>query len=269
MLSSFAMKSTTTRASSSPRSSCRKCPPPAIVVCGWPCAPGIRAWKMRVGAARDRVAVAEGGEERLRPAPQHLPGRAVRRARRDRRAWSARASGTGARPPCSARRETARRRPRPPRAAASSGAAALARCRPTGTPAISARTAASARNAVAGVSSPVGRKVLAATTRAKRSGCSADEPQPDQAAPVLADQRDVAQVERVEHRAHPVDVALVGVVLARGGLVGAAEADQVGGDAAVARRPSSTGIILRYRYDHDGSPCSSRTVGPLRGPSST
>src|SRR5262249_9226259 len=34
-------KSIATRASSSPRSSCRKCPPPAIVTCGCPAAPWI------------------------------------------------------------------------------------------------------------------------------------------------------------------------------------------------------------------------------------
>ena len=37
-----AMKSTTTRASSSPLSSCRKWPPPVIVVCGWPVGAGNR-----------------------------------------------------------------------------------------------------------------------------------------------------------------------------------------------------------------------------------
>jgi hypothetical protein len=52
--------------------------------------------------------------------------------------------------------------------------------------------------------------------------------QPDQAAPVLADQRDVLQVERVEERgAHPLDVPRVGVVLVAHRLVGATEADQV------------------------------------------
>ncbi len=38
---------TMTFASSSPLSSCRKCPPPSIVVCGWPFAPGTRDWKAR------------------------------------------------------------------------------------------------------------------------------------------------------------------------------------------------------------------------------
>ena len=36
------MKALTTAASSGPRSSCRKWPPPSIVVCGWPSVPGMR-----------------------------------------------------------------------------------------------------------------------------------------------------------------------------------------------------------------------------------
>ena len=57
-------------------------------------------------------------------------------------------------------------------------------------------------------------------------------PEPHQAAPVLADEGDVVQVELVEEgRAHPLDVAGVGVVGPLGRLVGAAEAHQVGRDA--------------------------------------
>jgi hypothetical protein len=56
--------------------------------------------------------------------------------------------------------------------------------------------------------------------------------QPQQPAPVLADQRHVGQVEAVEQdRPQPLDVARVGVVLDRGGLVRPPEADQVGDDA--------------------------------------
>ena len=62
-------------------------------------------------------------------------------------------------------------------------------------------------------------------------GVLADQAQADEPAPVLADQRDVAQVEPVEEQlAHPLDVAGEGVVGALGGLVRAPEADQVGGD---------------------------------------
>src|SRR5207302_2313903 len=60
-----------------------------------------------------------------------------------------------------------------------------------------------------------------------------NQAQPDQPAPVLADQGDVVEVQGVDGGAHPVDVALIGVVLAVGGLVAAAEADQVGSDSAV------------------------------------
>ena len=57
------------------------------------------------------------------------------------------------------------------------------------------------------------------------------QPQPDQPAPVLADEGDLAQVEDVEHQGpHPLDVAGVAVVLDAGRLVRAAEADQVGRD---------------------------------------
>ena len=66
-----------------------------------------------------------------------------------------------------------------------------------------------------------------------------------QASPVLADQRDVAQVKHVEReRAHPFDVPGVAVVGDLGRLVGAAEADQVGRDRAQAAA-ARTGIILR------------------------
>jgi hypothetical protein len=59
-----------------------------------------------------------------------------------------------------------------------------------------------------------------------------DQAQAEQPAPVLADQRHVGQVERVEqHRAEPLDVPRVRVVLDGGGLVGPAEADEVGHDA--------------------------------------
>jgi hypothetical protein len=43
----FAMNAATTCASSGPRSSWRKWPPPSMVVCGRPCVPGIRSFKTR------------------------------------------------------------------------------------------------------------------------------------------------------------------------------------------------------------------------------
>lgn len=69
-------------------------------------------------------------------------------------------------------------------------------------------------------------------------------------------------------RVHPFDVAGVGVVGGLGGLVGAPKPTRSG---ATARSPAavSTGIILRYRNDQLGSPCSNSTTGPSAGPSST
>src|ERR1700687_2578326 len=58
---------------------------------------------------------------------------------------------------------------------------------------------------------------------------------PDEPAPVLADQRHPPQVQDVERqRAHPLDVAGVAVVLAPGGLVRSAEADEVRADHPMA-----------------------------------
>ena len=76
-------------------------------------------------------------------------------------------------------------------------------------------------------------------------GVLGGQPQPDQPAPVLPDERDAAQVEHVEgERAHPFDVPRVAVVRDLGGLVRAAEPDQVRRDHA---QPgcASTGIIRR------------------------
>ena len=66
-------KSTTTRASSGPRSSCRKCPPPRNGECARPLVPGIRAWRCCVAGGGDRVTVAERGEERPAPASRVPP----------------------------------------------------------------------------------------------------------------------------------------------------------------------------------------------------
>ncbi len=58
--------------------------------------------------------------------------------------------------------------------------------------------------------------------------------QADRAAPVVHDDRGVAQVERLEQRRHGVDVAVIGVPLDIDRLIGAPEAGQVGGQAAKA-----------------------------------
>ena len=101
-------------------------------------------------------------------------------------------------------------------------------------------------------------------------GIGGDDAQADQAAPVLAEEGDVAQVEVLDERAsHPLDVAGVRVVGHLGRLVAATEADEVGGDDAV------TG-----GDEHAGSSCGRGTTTTARrasagpaprpgGPSST
>ena len=79
------------------------------------------------------------------------------------------------------------------------------------------------------------------------------EPQADRAAPVVDDRGRVADVELLEQRRHQLDVAVVRVPGEVGGLVGAAEAGVVGGDAAVARRRGPA-----------GSPCARGTTRSAR-----
>ena len=68
-------KSATSRASSSPASSQRKCPP-CTDVCGWPPAPGMCCCRLGFGGSESLKAVRKG----LSKAPQHRPGRQVRLA---------------------------------------------------------------------------------------------------------------------------------------------------------------------------------------------
>ena len=91
------------------------------------------------------------------------------------------------------------------------------------------------------------------------------EAQPDRAAPVVHDERQLAS-GRAPRRAAAidVDVAVVRVPADLGRLVRAAEADQVRRDA---RGPGSCGMIFRQRNDDVGSPCSSSIGSP--SPSST
>ena len=242
------MKRLTTAASSGPLSSWRKWPPPSIVVCGWPPAPGIGSAEHAVGPRGDRVAVAERGEERLVEPLERLPRGAVRLGARGRRATSAPASGTGARPPCRSRRGTARRRRRSPRAARSVAQPPLTMPPTWKSGVVLARTRCQREERVARRSrSPVGRNVLAATTRAKRSGCSATRRRPMSPPQSWHDERDAGagRARRTAPRASSRRGA-GRCSRSRGGrLVGAAEADEVGRDARGARRRSSTGIILR------------------------
>ena len=105
-------KSTTTRASSGPRSSWRKWPPPSIVVCGCPWQPGMCSREGAVSAAGDGVLVAERAQERASSSDRVPPRRRGSRVWPGRLRSSARASGTAVRPPCRCRRGTGRRRPR-------------------------------------------------------------------------------------------------------------------------------------------------------------
>ncbi len=79
------------------------------------------------------------------------------------------------------------------------------------------------------------------------------QPQADRPAPVVDDSGRVADVELLEQRRHQLDVAVVRVPGDVGGLVGAAEAGVVGGDAAVARRRGPA-----------GSPCARGTTRSAR-----
>src|SRR5438132_11086522 len=61
------------------------------------------------------------------------------------------------------------------------------------------------------------------------------QPQADQSAPILAEESDVAEIERAQEGAHPIEMSLIGVVRAARWFVAAAEAGHVGSDGAQAR----------------------------------
>ena len=179
---------------------------------------------------------------------QHLPGGAVRLGRRVVRARSAPASASPAGRPCRPRPGTARRTPPGPSSAI--GVRAAGRDQPADVE--RARRVSTARAELppdrrASSTSPVGRPVFAATTRGEPVGVLGDQAQPDQPAPVLADQRHVAQVEHVEAPARaPTRRAGRSVWSAgRGRLVRAAEADQVGRDGPQARARRAPAITWR------------------------
>ncbi len=224
------MKSTTTAANSSPLSSCRKCPPPTIVVCGWPLVPGTRASSTRSAPAVIGIAVAERAQER----PVELLEGASRprgwRPRPDRRGGS----GTSMRElACAFLVRLVRERGVVGRDHLGAEARSRSRrstMRPSGTRAPPARTSARRGTHHPGCCRRSARRYwlqpLGETVRVL-----ADQAQPDQTAPVLTHQRDPGQVEVIEqHGPHPFDVARVGVVAALRRLVRAAEPDEVGGD---------------------------------------
>jgi hypothetical protein len=76
----------------------------------------------------------------------------------------------------------------------------------------------------------------------KTFGKARHQPQADQPAPVLAEQRDVLQVEGEQPFADPVDMTFERIIGPRRRLVRLAEADEIGGQHAMAAR--------RQRRDH-------------------
>ena len=231
----------------SPASSCRKWPAPVIVTWSRPRAPGTRSWNTALPAAGRRVAVGVAGQERAvellerphRPAADagtdvvagqrqqrgHLPQpgrvalvgerRVVRRQHLGRQR----------------RRSSRRRRSRWPAARAPAGCRAGSRPGPArGRPATRPRRAPPRSSRPASAGSAVCRIVLAATTRGEPVRLGGQHAEPDRSAPVLGDQRDVAQVEAGDQAPRPLDVPGERVVGGAHRLVGAAEADVVGRD---------------------------------------
>ena len=235
----------TAAASAGPLSSWRKWPAPAMVGWSWPRVPGTSARKRAsaplVMGSASLKAQRKGLSNVLSTSqarPVGVGGRVVGLG------W-ARARGTGGPLPCRSRRGRGRRRRRPPRRDGDEVHPA-ATIRPTGSSGASWEKRCQAMKASPMSVSPVGSPVLAATTRRKRSGCSATRRKPDEAAPVLAHDGDARQVEFVEERGpHPFDVAGVGVVASVGRLVRAPEADQVGGHHPETGRRPGAGSCFR------------------------
>jgi hypothetical protein len=194
------------------------------------CAPGRRrrgsGRERAIGAAGDRIAVAERGDERSRERLEAAPRRAVGLAGGIVRRRRAPGPGTAARRPGTTRRGTARRRRRPPpgqpaRDAAGDDAAGRElghRLRE-----LPPREERVGRLDVAGRQERVGRDDPGEARRRL-----AHQAQPEQAAPVLAQERDRAEPDAIDERAQPGHVRGVRIVGARGRLVRAPEADQVG-----------------------------------------
>ncbi len=80
--------------------------------------------------------------------------------------------------------------------------------------------------------------------------------------------RNVPEVQPLEKRDDRLGMVIVGVPGAIRRLVGAAEAREIGDDAAVP--PLDQGpMTLRHRYGHVGSPCSIKMGAAEGSPSST
>ena len=196
--------------------------------------------------AGDRVAVAERDQERLvpaRPAPPRPPGWPRSPGRRG---GSAPASASPAGPPWTPRRGTARRTPRGPRRRAR--AAQPGRDEPADVEHLgpSRRRGGTATTPRASSKSPVGRPVLAATTAANRSGCSATRRSPispPQSWPTSVTSRRSSASKR--QRAHPLDVP--GVACGRPAAVGLSERPKPTRSGATARIPASASTRMTWR----------------------
>ena len=161
-----------------------------------PCAPGTSAGST-VAARGDRVPSVNAVRNGLSHAREHLPrpavgrrGRIVGRRRHQRRELA----GAGLVAIVGERRVVGRddlggsgRVAQPPLT-----------MRPTWNSGVSASSFCQARNALPGGRSPVGQERVGGHDAGEPLGVLGHQPQPDQPAPVLADQRDVAQVEGLE-----------------------------------------------------------------------
>ena len=256
--------STIAAASSGPASSCRKCPALAITGCSRPAAPGIVRCRIGpiapvIGSRSENatsIGVGTGGER--------LPGRAVRLARR--------VVGTVGHEPGHRPRAGLERLVRERRVVRGAG---LVGQRPHAA-GLHEPADVECRRVLDGLAEPVphlghvdvagGQPGVGGHDAGEAVGMLGGQAQPDQAAPVLADQRDRAQVEDVEgERAHPLDVLRVAVVGHLGRLVRTAEADQVGRDhpqsgvgqhrdhAAVQERPGRFAVQQQHRFAVGGA----------------
>ena len=201
------MNPATTRPSSSPASSWRK----------WPAFGdrGVVEAARRRGraaggsasiASGDRVGVAEGGEERLLPRRRAPPRRPVGLRWPGRRAGSAPGWASPGRRPCSPRSGNGA-------SYAARTSSVIPRTQPAATSRPMSSTSAfstALRNIhqISGMSkSPVGQPGVRRHHAREPVGVLGHQAQPDQPAPVLADQRHLVQVEVVEGQlAHPLDV---------------------------------------------------------------
>ena len=258
------MKSMTTRASSGPRSSWRKWPPPSIVVCGWPAAPGTLCWNTRSPPLVIGSLSRERRQHRLVPRVEHRPRRTVRlgggvvgRGRHEQReatrASLETSSGKGASYAATTSSERSVVVPIWMIMPESNTSTLLGEALP-----VQERLG---RGAVTGRQAGVGDD-----QPANRSGMAVGETQADEPAPVLAHEGDVGEVERFEPLGHPGDVRGVGVVRLRRRACRTDRSRRGRGRRRGGPRRRSTGIMWRYRYDHEGSPCMHSTGDASAGP---